>query len=57
MTNSTAKNGDIEVIKWLHANQIEGCTINAMDRAVYYGHLNVVKFLYAERTTLAMDYP
>lgn len=46
-----AREGHLEVVKWLHYNEKEGdCTINAMDAAAGNGHLEVVKWLHANRT-------
>lgn len=43
----------------MHENRSEGCTTNAMDRAVENGYLNVVQYLHEHRfegfTTAAMD--
>jgi hypothetical protein len=38
-----ARNGHVDVVKWLHENRTEGCTTNAMDDASYNGHVDVVK--------------
>ena len=40
-----AKNGHIEVVKWLSAHRTEGCTTFAMDWAAREGHLDIVKWL------------
>jgi len=52
--------GNLEVIKWLHENRQEGCTINAMNWAAYNGYIEVVKWLHENRkegcTIKAMDY-
>ncbi|KAE9073979.1 hypothetical protein PF007_g25590, partial [Phytophthora fragariae] len=45
-----AKNGHLEVVKWLHQNRAEGCTSHAMDSAAGHGHLDVVKWLHLNRT-------
>ena len=54
-----AKNGHLEVLKWLHENSNEGCTADAMNEAAKNGHLDVVKWLYYNRvegnTTKALD--
>ena len=51
--------GDLDVVKWLHENRSEGCSIWAMDYAANNGHLEIVKFLHENRTegctTCAMD--
>ena len=41
-----ARNGYLDVVKFLHNNRNEGCTIKAMDWAARCGHLDVVKFLH-----------
>ena len=43
-------NGDLEMVKWLHKKNIEGCTSRTMDRAVKNGHLDIVKWLHVNRT-------
>jgi len=53
-----SKNGDLELVKHLHEKDV--CIANAMDYAAFYGHLEVLKYLYeevgAEFTTDAMDW-
>jgi hypothetical protein len=39
--NWAAKNGHLEVIKWLHTNRFERCTINAMNWAAQNGREKV----------------
>ncbi len=39
------KGGHLEVVKWLHENRPECCTVRAMDWAAEHGHLEVVKWL------------
>ena len=41
-----AKNGHLEVVRFLHENRREGCTIYAVNRAAENGHLEVVRFLH-----------
>jgi hypothetical protein len=57
--NLAAKNGHLDVVKWLHEHRTEGCTTVAMNYAAYKGHLHVVKWLHKNRTegctTYAMD--
>ena len=36
--NYAAKNGHLEVTKWLHTNRAEGCTTDAMDYTAKNGH-------------------
>ncbi len=48
--NWAAKNGHLDVVKWLHTNRIEGCSTDAMDWAAQNGHLDVVKWLHENRT-------
>jgi ankyrin repeat protein len=54
-----ARGGHLAVVKWLHANRLEGCTTAAMDGAAGNGHLDVVEWLHANRsegcTSAAMD--
>jgi len=44
-----SRNGHLEVVKWLHFNRSERCTIYAMDWASENGHLGVVKWLHENR--------
>ena len=44
-----ARNGHLNVVKYLIENRNEGCTTDAMDSAAGNGHLNVVKWLYENR--------
>jgi len=44
-----AKNGHLEVIKFLHENRTEGCSQRAIDLAAQYGHFKVVKWLLENR--------
>lgn len=39
--DEAAKNGHIDVVKFLHSNRQEGCTGGAMDMASRNGHLEV----------------
>lgn len=39
--DEAAKNGHLEVVRWLHENRIEGCTGGAMDMASRHGYLDV----------------
>jgi len=54
-----ARNGHLDVIKWLHINRSEGCTKYAMAMAAEHGHLDVLKWLHLNRsegcTKNAMD--
>ena len=43
--NSAANDGHLEVIKWLHTNRAEGCTVYAMDYAIKNGHLYITNWL------------
>ena len=45
-----AKYGHLDVVKWLHENRTEGCSVAAMDWAAKNGHLEVVKWLHVNRT-------
>ncbi|EGG22276.1 hypothetical protein DFA_04394 [Cavenderia fasciculata] len=55
-----AKNGHIEIVKFLSEHRTEGATNRAMDMAAGNGHFEVVKYLHFNRTegatTYAMDY-
>jgi hypothetical protein len=44
-----ARYNHLEVVKWLHENRHEGCTMLAMDRAAENGHLELVKWLHTNR--------
>ena len=39
--DEAAKNGHLDVLRWLHENRQEGCTGGAMDMASRHGHLEV----------------
>jgi len=47
--NTASENGHLEIVKWLHENRTEGCTVYAMNTAMN-GHLEIVKFLHFNRT-------
>ena len=47
--DNAAKNGHLDVVKWLHENRIEGCTDDAMEKAAENGHYEIVKWLYKNR--------
>jgi hypothetical protein len=57
--DAAALRGRLEVVKWLHENRSEGCSVHAMDSAAAGGHLDVVRWLHEKRTegctTGAMD--
>ncbi len=56
--NLAARNGHMEVVKWLHNNG-KSYSTRAMDLASRYGHLDVVKWLHYNGkrcTTNAMDW-
>lgn len=38
-------NGNLELVKWLHANRKEGCTKWAMNEAAWRGHFDVIRWL------------
>jgi hypothetical protein len=46
----SAMNGYINIVKWLHTHRIEGCTKNALNDAFYSGDLDIIIFLYNNRT-------
>ena len=54
-----ASSGNLELVKFLHENRTEGCTVNAMNGAARNGHLDIVEWLHLNRnegcTTNAMD--
>jgi len=43
--DSAARNGHLEVVKFLHENRTEGCSFAAMDLAAENGHMEVVEYL------------
>jgi hypothetical protein len=43
--DGAAENGHLEVIKWLHQNRHEGCTIKSMENATENDHQEVIKYL------------
>ena len=45
-----AENGHLKVIKWLHTNRSEGCTVDAMNWAASTGQLEVIKWLHINRS-------
>lgn len=47
--NLACQLGNLNVVKWLHQTQKEGCTTDAMDWAAAGGHLNVVIWLHENR--------
>ncbi|GMF65277.1 unnamed protein product [Phytophthora lilii] len=48
--DQAAANGHIAVVKWLHYNCIEGCSREAITKAIVNNHLEVVVFLNGNRT-------
>ena len=44
-----AGDGRLDVVKWLHDNRTEGCSIWAMNLAAENGHLDVFEFLYKNK--------
>jgi hypothetical protein len=51
-----ARNGNLAIVKRLHANRKEGCTSYAMDYAAENGHLKVLKWLHANRQEVCTKY-
>jgi hypothetical protein len=47
--DSAAFYGHFEVVKYLHFNRTEGCTMGALDCSTSEGHLDIVKFLHEYR--------
>lgn len=45
-----ASRGLLDVVRWLHRNQNDGCTTKAMDQAATNGHLHVVQWLHLNRS-------
>ncbi|OWY90660.1 LOW QUALITY PROTEIN: hypothetical protein PHMEG_00041122 [Phytophthora megakarya] len=48
--DEAATHGFLDVVKWLHINRTEGCTVRAMNGAAENGHLKVVQWLHASRS-------
>jgi len=44
-----AKHNQLDLLIFLHDNNLGGCTSDAMDLAAKYGHLRIVEFLYFNR--------
>src|SRR3990167_3564689 len=57
--DDAARSGHLNIVQWLHANWIGGCSKNAMNWAARNGHLDVVIWLHENRTEgcseMAMD--
>lgn len=47
--NCAAKEGRLEIVKWLHANRKEGCSARARYHATKNGHFGVVRWLREHR--------
>ena len=51
--------GKLNIIKWLHLKEFEGCTVWTMNKAAEYGHFDIVKWLHENRnegcTVVAMN--
>ena len=41
---------NLNILKWLHRNRIEGCTKDVMDWAANDGHIETVRWLHQNRT-------
>ena len=50
LINFACKEGQLEIVEWLHNNWPDGCNIEAMNLAANRGHLQIVKFLNENRT-------
>jgi hypothetical protein len=48
--DGAARNGHLDLFKWLHENRTEGCTTLAMDYAA--SHLDLVKWLHENRVCI-----
>jgi hypothetical protein len=57
--DNSAKNGWLNIIQFLHSENIHGCTVNTVDIAAEYGKLDIVKWLIEKRkekcTNKALD--
>ncbi|TMW58618.1 hypothetical protein Poli38472_010177 [Pythium oligandrum] len=47
--DGATRNGHLDMVKYLHEERNDGCTIDAVDIAANNGHLDVVKFLFEHR--------
>ncbi|CAI5738929.1 unnamed protein product [Peronospora destructor] len=48
--DAAALRGHLKVVKWLHKNRGEGCSVHAMNSAAAGGHIDVVQWLHKNRT-------
>jgi hypothetical protein len=48
--NVCARYGRLDMIEWLHDNNVKGCAASVMDEAAESGHLDIVIFLNEYRT-------
>ena len=44
--NCASESGHFSIVKFLHENRTEGCTVQAMDKASLEGHLEIAVFLH-----------
>ncbi|KAG2772422.1 hypothetical protein JG687_00004897 [Phytophthora cactorum] len=51
--DDAARNGHLEILKWLHTNRSEGCTHRAFSHAVNNGQLRVAFWLRSRSLNLA----
>lgn len=55
-----AASGHIQVVRWLHENRSDGCTVDAMNKAAFNNDIEMVLWLHENRTegcsTDAMDW-
>lgn len=49
LMDATARNGHLDMLKYLYGHPGWGCTTDAMDIAAAHGHLDVVKWLFENR--------
>ncbi|EGG18674.1 hypothetical protein DFA_04170 [Cavenderia fasciculata] len=49
MIDLSSTHGHLNVLKFLHENRSEGCSMSAINGAAMNGHIEVVKFLYFNR--------
>ena len=54
---SAARDGHLEMIKWLQRNLSEGCTTDAMDCAAQSGHLDIVQWLQKTEMKVVLPMP
>ncbi|EGG21834.1 hypothetical protein DFA_01720 [Cavenderia fasciculata] len=48
-----ARNGHLDIVKFLHYNRTEGCVVDGLSLAARGGHLDIVKFLLLNRSDVS----